>query len=54
MVREEDIQFEHYINIANCLRVIPFELRREKTSLRGFQPGLLQIDLYSHRRKLES
>ena len=35
---------------ANCI----IELRREKTGLQGFRPGLTQIDLYSHRKELEA
>ena len=30
------------------------ELRHEKTSLRGFQPGPTQTGLYNHRRQLEA
>ena len=30
------------------------ELRREKTGLRGFRPGLTQTGLYSHRKGCEA
>ena len=35
-------------------RKFRFELRREKPGLRGFRPGLTQIGLYSHRKRLEA
>ena len=31
-----------------------YELRHEKTVLRGFQPSSTQTRLYSHRRRLEA
>ena len=36
------------------LRSLLFEPQREKTGLRGFQPGLTQTGLYSYRSRLEA
>ena len=33
---------------------LSFESRREKTGLRGFQPGPTQTGLFSHRSRLEA
>ena len=33
---------------------VPFELRREKTGLRGFRPGPTQTGLYKLRKELEA
>ena len=34
--------------------ITSFEPRSKKTGLRGFQPGLTQTGLYSHRRRLDA
>ena len=37
-------------NILKSLSALKFELRCEKTGLRGFQPGPTQTGLYSQKR----
>ena len=48
-------QLIHTIEPVDEIKVlIIYEPRCEKTGLRGFQPGLIQIGLYSHRKWLEA
>ena len=50
-LNEMTIQEEFGVPV-DCLLL--YEPRHEKTGLRGFQPGLTQTDLYSHRSRLET
>ena len=50
-----DVIFTEVILISTFLwRNIQYELRSEKTGLRGFRPGPTQTGLYSQRRWLEA
>ena len=40
--------------VAELLAWAIYEPRREKTGLRGFQPGATQIGLYSYRSRLDA
>ena len=44
---------EHCVLLTE-ITVKKYESSREKTNSLGFQPGLIQTCLYSHRKKLES
>ena len=48
------VAYRHIHTEEPYTRLHIYELRCEKTGLRGFRPGSTQTGLYSHRRRLEA
>ena len=48
------IDLKYLPSVRNSTKTCPYEPRREKTGLRGFQPGLTQTGLYKLRKELEA